>query len=91
MLGRKSLIHLGKLATSSNSSIVVDMRALSTSTPKLAKDNYKLLIIGGGSGGVTISAKFQRVLGANNVALVEPNDWHCKPLTECLYFNNIFT
>lgn len=85
MLGGKSLVHLRKLAIASNSSIVADVRALSTSTSKLAKDNYKLLIVGGGSGGVTISAKFQRVLGANNVALVEPNDWHCKQLqlTDC--------
>lgn len=71
MLSRK----LGKLAVTSATS--VNMRAITTSTSRLAKDNYKLLIVGGGSGGVTISSKFSRVLGSNNVAIIEPNDSHC--------------
>lgn len=71
MFGLKSLSRLGKTAT------IVEVRALSTSASRQAKDNYKLLIVGGGSGGVTMSAKFAQTLGANNVAIIEPNDWHC--------------
>ena len=41
------------------------------------KNNYKLVVVGGGSGGLTIASKFNKILGVNNVALVEPSDWHC--------------
>lgn len=49
-----------------------------TSAVNTKKDSYSLLVVGGGSGGVTISAKFSRILGANNVAIVEPSEWHRK-------------
>ena len=53
-------------------------KSFSISSQLLAKDNYKLVIVGGGTGGITMSAKFNKILGANNVAVVDPNEWHCK-------------
>jgi hypothetical protein len=51
-------------------------RNLSMGASKAAMNNYKLLIVGGGSGGVAMSAKFTKILGPNNVAIVEPSQWH---------------
>ncbi len=73
MIGCNGLQHIGRIGFLSS----IGVRGVSTSSPRLAKDNYKLLVVGGGSGGVTISAKFAKILGASNVAIVEPNEWHC--------------
>lgn len=46
----------------------------------LSKDHYKLVIVGGGSGGLATASKFKRALGAENIAIIEPADIHCKHL-----------
>ncbi|CAF0835650.1 unnamed protein product [Brachionus calyciflorus] len=43
---------------------------------KNSKNNYKLVVVGGGSGGLAISSRFSRKLGKNNVALIDPSEWH---------------
>jgi hypothetical protein len=77
MLGTKCLSLFGKIANENTVGQLICVRSLSLSSSKLSKDNYKLLVVGGGSGGITIAAKFNKILGSNNVAIVEPNDWHC--------------
>jgi hypothetical protein len=47
----------------------------------LSKDHYKLIVVGGGSGGLATASKFKRALGAENIAIVEPSDIHCKYFT----------
>uniref|UniRef100_A0A8C2GE54 Sulfide:quinone oxidoreductase, mitochondrial n=1 Tax=Cyprinus carpio TaxID=7962 RepID=A0A8C2GE54_CYPCA len=41
-----------------------------------AKDHYKVLVLGGGSGGITMAARMKRKVGAQNVAVVEPSEVH---------------
>lgn len=38
-----------------------------------AKDYYEVLVLGGGAGGITMSARMKRKVGAENVAVVEPS------------------
>ncbi|KAJ8252444.1 hypothetical protein COCON_G00217560 [Conger conger] len=38
--------------------------------------HYKFLVLGGGSGGITMSARMKRKVGAGNVAVVEPSETH---------------
>ncbi|XP_075883455.1 sulfide:quinone oxidoreductase, mitochondrial-like [Nelusetta ayraudi] len=49
---------------------------LHTSSAASAKQHYKMLVLGGGSGGITMSARMKRMLGAENVAVVEPSEMH---------------
>ncbi|XP_023139891.2 sulfide:quinone oxidoreductase, mitochondrial [Amphiprion ocellaris] len=49
---------------------------LHTSSCASAKQHYKMLVLGGGSGGITMSARMKRMLGAENVAVVEPSEMH---------------
>ena len=55
-------------------------RSFSIETSKNAKDHYKLLVIGGGTGGLAVSSKLVKKLGNGNVGLVDSCDWHCKYL-----------
>ncbi|KAM4618496.1 sulfide:quinone oxidoreductase, mitochondrial [Polymixia lowei] len=41
-----------------------------------AKEHYKILVLGGGSGGIAMSARMKRKIGAENVAIVEPSEMH---------------
>ncbi|XP_026711899.1 sulfide:quinone oxidoreductase, mitochondrial isoform X2 [Athene cunicularia] len=41
-----------------------------------AKDYYEVLVLGGGTGGITMSARMKRKVGAGNVAVVEPSQTH---------------
>ncbi|XP_062439774.1 sulfide:quinone oxidoreductase, mitochondrial isoform X2 [Rhea pennata] len=41
-----------------------------------AKDYYEVLVLGGGAGGITMSARMKRKVGAGNVAVVEPSKTH---------------
>uniref|UniRef100_A0A8C7ZHN6 Sulfide:quinone oxidoreductase, mitochondrial n=1 Tax=Oryzias sinensis TaxID=183150 RepID=A0A8C7ZHN6_9TELE len=41
-----------------------------------AKQHYKMLVLGGGTGGIAMSARMKRVVGADNVAVVEPAEMH---------------
>lgn len=47
---------------------------LHTSSHVSAKHHYKMLVLGGGSGGITMSARMKRMMGAENVAVVEPSE-----------------
>uniref|UniRef100_A0A671W9J8 Sulfide:quinone oxidoreductase, mitochondrial n=1 Tax=Sparus aurata TaxID=8175 RepID=A0A671W9J8_SPAAU len=49
---------------------------LHTSSPASAKQHYKMLVLGGGSGGIAMSARMKRMFGAENVAVVEPSEMH---------------
>lgn len=43
---------------------------------ELAQKKYELLVIGGGTGGCSISNKFASKLGRGNVGVIEPNEIH---------------
>lgn len=47
---------------------------LHTSCRASAKMHYKMLVLGGGSGGIAMTARMKRLLGAENVAVVEPSE-----------------
>ncbi|XP_051833227.1 sulfide:quinone oxidoreductase, mitochondrial isoform X1 [Antechinus flavipes] len=49
---------------------------LHTGTPCAAKDYYEFLILGGGSGGITMGSRIKRKVGAGKVAIVEPSEKH---------------
>lgn len=49
---------------------------LHTSSRASAKQHYKMLVLGGGSGGIAMGARMKRMLGAENVAIVEPSEMH---------------
>ncbi len=45
------------------------------STTKLSRSyHYKLVIVGGGTGGSSIANKYAKKLGVGNVAVIEPNE-----------------
>ncbi|XP_030312577.1 sulfide:quinone oxidoreductase, mitochondrial isoform X3 [Calypte anna] len=41
-----------------------------------ARDYYEVLVLGGGTGGISMSARMKRKVGAGNVAVVEPSKTH---------------
>ncbi|XP_061891973.1 sulfide:quinone oxidoreductase, mitochondrial-like isoform X2 [Entelurus aequoreus] len=47
---------------------------LHTSCRASAKQHYKMLVLGGGSGGIAMSARMKMMLGADKVAVVEPSE-----------------
>ncbi|MGH0134985.1 UNVERIFIED_CONTAM: hypothetical protein FKN15_008888 [Acipenser sinensis] len=49
---------------------------LHTTSSCASKDHYKVLVVGGGSGGITMSARVKRKVGAGNVAVIEPSENH---------------
>nr|XP_009920134.1 PREDICTED: sulfide:quinone oxidoreductase, mitochondrial isoform X2 [Haliaeetus albicilla] len=49
---------------------------LHTAARCAAKDYYEVLVLGGGAGGITMSARMKRKVGAGNVAVVEPSKTH---------------
>ncbi|XP_008562900.1 PREDICTED: sulfide:quinone oxidoreductase, mitochondrial-like, partial [Galeopterus variegatus] len=49
---------------------------LHTGASCAAKSHYEVLVLGGGSGGVTMAARMKRRVGAENVAIVEPSERH---------------
>lgn len=55
-------------------SIGVGIANLHTSNRASAKEHYKMLVLGGGSGGIAMSARMKRKMGAENVAVVEPSE-----------------
>lgn len=52
----------------------IAVSGLHTSSSVSAKQHYKMLVLGGGSGGITMSARMKRMMGAENVAVVEPSE-----------------
>ncbi|NWT64992.1 SQOR protein, partial [Prunella himalayana] len=49
---------------------------LHTAARCAARDYYEVLVLGGGAGGITMSARMKRRVGAENVAVVEPSKTH---------------
>lgn len=47
---------------------------LHTSSRVSAKQHYKMLVLGGGSGGIAMGSRMKRLVGAENVAVVEPSE-----------------
>ncbi|XP_017563797.1 sulfide:quinone oxidoreductase, mitochondrial [Pygocentrus nattereri] len=41
-----------------------------------SKEHYKIVVLGGGSGGITMGARMKRKVGAKKVAIVEPSEMH---------------
>ncbi|XP_012865750.1 PREDICTED: sulfide:quinone oxidoreductase, mitochondrial [Dipodomys ordii] len=41
-----------------------------------AKNYYEVLVLGGGSGGITMASRMKRKVGAENVAIIEPSERH---------------
>nr|XP_020477355.1 sulfide:quinone oxidoreductase, mitochondrial-like [Monopterus albus] len=56
--------------------LCIAVSKLHTSSHASAKQHYKMLVLGGGSGGITMSARMKRLMGAENVAVVEPSEVH---------------
>lgn len=52
----------------------IAVRSLHTSSSVSTKQHYKMLVLGGGSGGIAMSARMKRMMGAENVAVVEPSE-----------------
>ena len=48
--------------------------AFSISSARLEEKSYKLVIVGGGTGGAATANKFSRKLGKDAVAVLEPHD-----------------
>jgi phosphoribosylpyrophosphate synthetase len=48
------------------------------SVKQQSEEKYKLVIIGGGTGGLATGSKFARKLGAKNIAIIDPAKYHCK-------------
>ncbi|XP_035646053.1 sulfide:quinone oxidoreductase, mitochondrial isoform X2 [Oncorhynchus keta] len=51
-------------------------RLHTSSSSASSKEHYKVLVLGGGTGGITMSARMKRKLGAENVAVVETSEMH---------------
>ncbi|NXI21690.1 SQOR protein, partial [Sterrhoptilus dennistouni] len=49
---------------------------LHTAARCAARDYYEVLVLGGGAGGIAMSARMKRKVGAGNVAVVEPSKTH---------------
>ncbi|NWR16315.1 SQOR protein, partial [Emberiza fucata] len=52
------------------------MSSLHTAARCAVRDYYEVLVLGGGAGGISMSARMKRRVGAENVAVVEPNKTH---------------
>ncbi|CAN8187613.1 unnamed protein product [Coccothraustes coccothraustes] len=50
--------------------------SLHTAARCAAREYYEVLVLGGGAGGITMSARMKRRVGAENVAVVEPSKTH---------------
>ncbi|XP_001367951.2 sulfide:quinone oxidoreductase, mitochondrial [Monodelphis domestica] len=49
---------------------------LHTGTPCAVKDYYEVLVLGGGCGGISMSSRMKKKVGAENVAIIEPSEKH---------------
>lgn len=59
-------------------------RQLHTGACLASKNYYEMLVLGGGSGGITMAARMKNKVGADNIAIIEPSEvsLHCwKSLT----------
>lgn len=62
----------------------VAMSHFHTSSCVSAAQHYKMLVLGGGSGGITMGARMKRMMGAENVAIVEPSEARIQKFTVIL-------
>ncbi|XP_063782075.1 sulfide:quinone oxidoreductase, mitochondrial [Pseudophryne corroboree] len=51
-------------------------RNLHVTSRYAAKEYYDVVVVGGGAGGITMSARMRRKVGAGNVAVIEPSETH---------------
>ena len=51
------------------------------------KNHYKLVVVGGGTGGLATGSKSIRQFGAGNVAIIEPSTFHCMKNHYLFYLN----
>ncbi|XP_069481049.1 sulfide:quinone oxidoreductase, mitochondrial isoform X2 [Ambystoma mexicanum] len=51
-------------------------RQLHRSSICAAKEHYDVVVVGGGSAGITMSARMKRKVGAEKVAVIEPSEMH---------------
>lgn len=51
-------------------------RSLHLTTRYAAKEYYDVVVVGGGAGGITMSARMKRKVGAGKVAVIEPSEVH---------------
>lgn len=51
-----------------------DSLQLHTGAGLAAKNHYEVLVLGGGSGGITMASRMKRRVGAENVAIIEPSE-----------------
>ncbi|XP_053573422.1 sulfide:quinone oxidoreductase, mitochondrial isoform X2 [Bombina bombina] len=51
-------------------------RSLHVATRCAAKEYYDVVVVGGGAGGITMSARMKRKLGAGKVAVIDPSEKH---------------
>ncbi|XP_049638451.1 sulfide:quinone oxidoreductase, mitochondrial isoform X2 [Suncus etruscus] len=54
----------------------VGPRQLHTGACLASKNYYEMLVLGGGSGGITMAARMKNKVGADNIAIVEPSEQH---------------
>ncbi|CAH1779446.1 unnamed protein product [Owenia fusiformis] len=81
MASLKNLVKLqSRLCLRDTSKVIC---SFSTSARDDAKKDYKLVVIGGGTGGFAVTSKFAKKLGKGQIAVVEPNEEH--------YYQSMFT
>ena len=82
-------IILSKTSLKSNLISQSIKRGISVTSARLnesLKDNYKLVIVGGGTGGLSTGSKFLRKLGKGQIALVDAAQWHCNDIVILLLY-----
>lgn len=57
---------------------------LHTGTSLAAKNYHEVLVLGGGSGGITMASRMKKRVGAENVAIVEPSEVSFPLLGACV-------
>lgn len=62
------------LAARNGRMILYATRNFSTATPCAANKHYKLLVVGGGTGGCATASKFASKMGNGQVGIIEPNE-----------------
>ncbi|KAM3924338.1 sulfide:quinone oxidoreductase, mitochondrial isoform 1-T2 [Leptodactylus fuscus] len=51
-------------------------RSLHMTTRYAAKEYYDVVVVGGGAGGITMSARMKKKVGAGKIAVIEPSEVH---------------
>lgn len=56
-----------------------------STTPSADQKSYKLVVVGGGTGGCSTAARFSHHLGKGKVAVIEPSEVKCVTVCLCGY------